>query len=503
MGTFAAEKGLYLSYATVAQLNYPIGKVHSALKKLAKAHGEGFVLREDVEIALSDVEPLLHRVHEYYHHAQLTSTPVGMLIWRVMNAIIAAVVWLVRKISEETDFVGPTFPISKWLSDPGVTERLIHFLPEHERQYTIELVAELESLIAFIESFLGHPSITLGEFIRRANRATPEIMAASDLRPEYKWSTKYDEGLPYLSDEHFSVTQVLEAGARLHELRAITGIRNSPDLIKMWKQNSLFGDYRPAFMFVIDRLGDVDMAAAAIDLALNTPVDLVVAPAIRGQLLVEDVHPGWRLPRIVSAMEETFWNSDSAGQAKFAHDVMARARLCQPKKIAHLVVNEPINGPRSWSADEKLLGRPVAAPFQVFIDYVELEFRTNAARRFANPICVTSGLDAVGMLNRPPLEYYGDRAALFFTPIVKQLGRPELHHLLYMFTVLGDAALAFVADGDVSKTIPKYQSCFVAGIEWLRKTKSDPGPAINPEVFNARKIVRANFGRLADSLHWT
>jgi hypothetical protein len=59
MGTFAAEKGLYLSYAIVAQLNYSIDKVRSALKKLAKAHGEGFVLRDDVEIALSDVEPLL------------------------------------------------------------------------------------------------------------------------------------------------------------------------------------------------------------------------------------------------------------------------------------------------------------------------------------------------------------------------------------------------------------------------------------------------------------
>jgi hypothetical protein len=89
----------------VAQLNYSIDKVRSALKKLAKAHGEGFVLRDDVEIALSDVEPLLHRVHEYYHNAQLTSTPVGMLIWRVTNAIIIAVVWLVRKISEQTDLV--------------------------------------------------------------------------------------------------------------------------------------------------------------------------------------------------------------------------------------------------------------------------------------------------------------------------------------------------------------------------------------------------------------
>jgi hypothetical protein len=241
------------------------------------------------------------------------------------------------------------------------------------------------------------------------------------------------------------------------------------------------------------------VAAAAIDLALNAPIDVVTASAVAGRLLVEDVHPGWRLPRIVDAMEKTFWEPHPEDQPQYVQDVMHRAGLCQPREIANLIIKTPLNGSRSWSADEKLLVRKGAIPFQTFVDYIEAEFRANASGRLTNPTGATTGLDPYGRLHRPPLEYYADRAVFYFTPIVRQLGRPELHQLLYMHSVVSEAALACVGDGDVSATIPRYENSFIAGMKLLHHNW---GSVVNPSAFNARHIVRQSLGRFADALRW-
>ena len=244
----------------------------------------------------------------------------------------------------------------------------------------------------------------------------------------------------------------------------------------------------------MERLGDPTMAATAIDLAINTPIDLVTAGATGGQFLVEDVHPGWRLPRIVAAMEQEFWVPEAASQACYVQKVMDRAGLCQPRELAELVMKGPLNGDRSWSMDGKLLNRPGTAPLEVFVGYVEAEFRQNAASRLSDPLHMLSAIDSAGSLHRPPLEFYADRAALFITPVTTQLARPDLHRLLYMFTVVSDAALAFLGDEGASDALC-YEKSFVAGVQALNKPKASAVFTRDSPSLSARAIVRSSLGR--------
>jgi hypothetical protein len=200
-------------------------------------------------------------------------------------------------------------------------------------------------------------------------------------------------------------------------------------------------------------------------------------------------------------MEQEFWVPEAASQACYVQKVMDRAGLCRPRELAELVMKGPLNGDRSWSMDGKLLSRPGTAPFEVFVGYVEAEFRQNAASRLSNPLHTLSAMDAAGRLHRPPLELYADRAALFIAPVTTQLARPDLHRLLYMFTVVSDAALAFLGDGGVSDALC-YEKSFVAGLQALNQTQSSAIPTRDSASLSARAIVRSSLGRLADMLHY-
>ncbi len=471
-GSFSYQtKGLYLSHSAVSQLGLSfLNNTELARKLLQEVPGShhgysGWKFRSDVEIGLDEAIPLLVREHERHHYQQLMSTPVGLLTWRIMNTLTAGVLWIVRTLALTPATEGCELPITDWYFSGG-REAIERNPPQQSNRYyrsvlehLDEVFFEVQILERFLAAFLGRQSLSTHQFVSLANQALPFLERASDLHYGVRWATRSAEAQGYVGTEHFSLTEIVEASARFYEHRMLGQDKSTKALLKDWKERSIHGVYKPAYEWLWREFRNPYFAGIAIDVAMNSPIDPVCAEAVGGRIYVEDVLPGWRLPKITKAMKQVFWSPNLQEQdQEVLEGIARRAGLPTPKRTLLAALPKPFDGPRSWHNDSRSMGKPENETTAEAFHYTQAEVRRAFKLRLRDPL-VFVGLRGGGEheVFRPALEMFADQALFNDNPVTT--ASPYLHITFYLHLVTNLTCLSLLGDGDLSD-VPRIQKSF-------------------------------------------
>lgn len=300
--------GLYFSHSTVCQINYSLSEVLNCRDKYLvpiKSEYEnrlGYMANRIEVMGLDELAPLLVCGHERDHYCMLTSTPCGLLLWRCINALTGGLLFVARKIGTSNAKYTCFLPLTEWyftigrkelqrnppLLSEGISRRLDQnqklLFEKHMPSYIDEVFYEINTLTQFLNAFQGDSSMTMEDFVNLANEAFCRLAIRSDLKLNIEWKA-HNPSLPhYLPKGGFTLNEILEANARFWELDALQKHNVSKKILDQWKENSIFGVYKPVFDWLYYELADPAIARLAIDIALTTPIDLCCSNAIAGQL---------------------------------------------------------------------------------------------------------------------------------------------------------------------------------------------------------------------------
>jgi hypothetical protein len=422
--------------------------------------------------------------------------------------------WIIRKITNSTDINIEFLPLLDWIDVDG-RDKIAKSkqLNAHTKEHLFATANEILHLQRFCDYLFSRADISVGEFILQANEAFEPASKSSDLRWKMRWDTHRSIDSSYLTSELFSTGEIVEAGARLCEARLLERCKNRDIVLSSWMDESIHGIYKPAFEWLMSELNDFFAASLAVDLALMSPIDLVNNAAPQGTIFVEDVHPGWRLPKIVDAMRRRFMPLTKEGCGAYFDDVMRIAGLPSVSGMLSQILDGPLNGPISWNADEIIFGkrRTDLMSMAILCDYVECEFRANFLARVQNPLFgVTSTLlsdtDSAAKVRdvRPILEFYLDRALINETEFFKKYGFREGLPLKLYYSIIRDLlTLSFLQDGKVSPEVLWIEKSFLnMMMEYMNRGTFRFDPDEFTKLNGAKYLAATQFDRASELLDW-
>jgi hypothetical protein len=493
-----ADKGLYLAHVHTTFLNVSDSSIRKQLDKFTIKTGNCWVFNKEIPLKLRDINSLLYREHERQHHVQALSTPVGLYLWRCLLTLISCIQYILDVLHNRSTVEIEDLPLTEWYLKGGIIIIEKAFL--NEPRYAIyinRLFGYIEVLTKFIQALEDGRCLSMKEFIALANSANEEIKRASDMPISYEWCSHTESAEDYLPAGLFTITEIMEAGARLKERSLLFQARNGQELVREWEASTIHGIYAPAYRWLLESLDHPDAAALAIDLSLMTPIDLCTVSLLDGKLYVEDCHPGWRLPRIVKAMQNVFWRSDGPENLnEMISEVMLKAGLGSVRSIAMHIQSAPFNGPNSWGADGRARGLPEELRIDNYIQFIEQELRENIGSRAVTPFSgAFSGVMGTPMI-RFPIEFYSDTATMNNTPRIAQFGNPKIAFKMYDYTIGNLSLLAMIQDGSV-ELIKNVENSFRKMLVNDYKLKWNKFRHLH-----AYEIARAHCGRFADLLEW-
>lgn len=503
--------GVYFAHSASALLRIPIASYEATRDRYVEIidgpdnASRGWILRKDIPFTLAEITPLLTRDHERQHYVQLMSSPIGLLIWRTLNSLLTATQWLISTSSRSTAAVHAGAPLVNWykskgrdalLQDPPSpptnwkSEILDSARARHYRETIIadldRVIDEIDTLSSFLEAIIGRPKISIGQFIEIANKAYRYIAISSDLKKTTLWTTNLDPNLPLLPEGYFSLTELLEAQSRLWERGILENAKANADLLQQWEDNCLHGVYGPAYKFVMNSLGDVTFSTIAIDVSLQTPIDLACLATRSSELRVEDVLPSWRIPKVVKALCADFWDSKTA-KYRVLEGIAKHAKIPTPKEGLEIAANVALSGPMSWGADSKLtMGEYFG--FANFFQHAQEEFKRAFNARLNNPLVFLGVGQLSGPPFRPVVEVYSDYVN--FDPIKRGSGVDEtqlgLEYYLHLAASLG--LLAILSEGDPGPLKSLETSAFAYFKDFLNSESDWGNSSANPRVIASRAL---------------
>jgi hypothetical protein len=382
--------------------------------------------------SLDGIQALLTNAHERDHFLKYATTPFGCLVWTIWNDLTSAATWLVRKCSETGISEQIEAPIFSWFVDRGhVAFQAAEFTPpteafmKHVREtakdlrtykaglnvYARELAQAYHENFDFLAAFHGRTALSLAEFTRLAGSTLGALWKQADV--SLKVRHRSDGQAHHLPKGGFSVHEILEASARLTELECMIGIGASDAILDEWEKRSIFGVYEPAYRYVLEELGSPNLARMAIDLACMGPLDPSCGIAHANVLHIEDIHPSWRLPRIVEAMQDLFAPGNREDFTEWVRAIEIKAGLPRQHEFLKGALDKP-RFPIDWAADSKVYG--VGRVTSEFSRYYETEILRAYRVRLADPVALVRPKPGEVEVFQPALEFYSDRALMHVPP---------------------------------------------------------------------------------------
>jgi hypothetical protein len=304
--------GLFKLESTSIVVMEPIEKVSAGAAIMDGMRGNGNSrlkprFHEGNGPSVTSISPILTLIHEQDHLKMLSSTPVGLLLWRMEQCLSVDAFYLQRNLPETTQQAHATM-LDAWLE---AAESLGDKVDKREVIMRTARGAMITRL--FVALLLMRSNVTVGQFIEIANLAFGYIAERSGLAHDAhpRWASNLSPDQLLLPPEKHTLIEIIEASARARELTNLKGIDASQQTIEAWRKFAIFDVYKPAFTELMRELGCPSWTKTAIDLALSTPIDLSCGTDC-DVLLVENVLPAYRLPRIVEGLRQRTWNINSA-----------------------------------------------------------------------------------------------------------------------------------------------------------------------------------------------
>jgi hypothetical protein len=412
-------------------------------------------------VSLHEISPLLTYIHEQDHLKVLSSTPVGLLLWRIQQCLSVDAFYLKKRLPNVTSQGFRTF-LDAWLS--AIDD------PTHNTGNFADIVKETatgaKSLRLFLDLLLNRSTATVGQFVRIANDSFHYLARRSGLSPEdhARWETRLPPDQPLLPTHLHSLLEIVEASARARELTNLVGWRVSQPSVDNWRNRSIFGVYSPAFNYLMHEIGSSAWSKTAIDLALGTPIDL--ATGKNGDVVyVEDVLPSYRLPRIVQSLRQSSWGIDMADQRN-----LRRLFVELPKSIGLEAVTDTYERLRTarYSLGANWGGKIISNPpnrkldelleiyfgGEAYIKFLEEQYRRNFRLRSTNPAAFIT--KPRGTLHEPILTFFSDRLVVSSDHVGNSPGL--LFGAFHQFCD-HEIGRAYIFGGD-ENAIPLYQQLF-------------------------------------------
>lgn len=447
-----------------------------------------YELRRGLQVPDGVLEVLLTQSHENSHYRQLMSTPLGLMLWRAMNVLGVDVNFLSRHVTGlRPPLWPPGPPLDDWLSggglemfdralregatfEPGVKPSVSHQGTELIR-YMDFLLSELRVMKFFLTGVLDRSGLRVGDFVEVANFAVEIMNRRSDLKMDAVWSTRLPPDTPLLGDGRFAGNEIIEAAARLEEHRILDLIGVSPGAFEQWQRTRIFGVYQPVYEYLLRELRDVSAALAVLDVTMMTPIDVAFAAAADSALVVEDVLPSFRLPRLVEAARKRFWPRDPDKLSPLvARDLAVAAGLTAPGRVAEVGAGAAYSGENSWSYDERQLGGQlgdlVGRPF----DLAQEDVRRAMRKRLTDPTEILMQKDYREPL-RPVISFFDDGALL---------GNPGIRQDWLLSVIL--SYQKFIRDGVHLALLSQFDTAGLLRCEEaiLKRAKGDEGSPNDP-----------------------
>jgi hypothetical protein len=403
--------------------------------------------------------------HEEAHYRQLMTTPMGLLLWRALNSLCADVEYIALECGSFRPELSLKLPLHRWYLGAGQVEyanalqsgkrtttrpAAATSIPEAERRkYMVGLCLAIESIEGFLRGLLEDAGCTVGEFVEAANLAFGEMGKRSDLSIPFVWTTRLDPRTLIVADGRLSGVELIEAGARLEERRLLEALPDAAERIKDWEGEAVSGVYGRGYRLLMDDIGEVRIALAVLDAAFMTPIDPALAGFAHGLLVVEDVLPSFRLPRIVKVAQEVLWPATERGMNRLVGEMLCeRAGLPRPRDLAEYAsrVSE-FSGRRSWGADHMSRGGLEWLNPARISHVAQGEFRRAMRARCRSPLLMPSHRRAPFA----PLMMFFDDGPVFPTRLVNRSRSVAVARALilsYLNFVHTGVCLSLLGDGD-------------------------------------------------------
>jgi hypothetical protein len=321
----------------------------------------------ELSASFEDLVPTLIAIHEQEHLKTLTSTPLGLLLWRIEQCLRVDIFYFVRRAGHVP--VGMGYPC--WFEALCNRANSLQdvFDDDRIRDIFYHALNGCSTIKAFLQVLTHRTNATIGDFIELANESFQYLAVRSGLDPADcpVWSSRIPPDAPLLQKYHPTLLGIMEASARARELTKLEWL-NAPDAtISQWLESSIFGVYHEAFSLLHSKLGTSIWIKAVVDIALSTPIDIVAAA--KGEILyVEDVLPSYRLDRIANALRgATLPLSSSKYQNDLCDVILKRAGLPLSRPLYERLANPTYTEEANWGGS---LGNE-------YMKHVEERFRKN------------------------------------------------------------------------------------------------------------------------------
>lgn len=443
--------------------------------------------RKNVQIKdINEIFPMLIRGHERTHHTQLLSSVYGLLLWRLYNQIFTNMGFIVRKLGESDLINSCSIPLIEWyFSNPSeeinnsipqpddiflnnLNEQLGISFEEYQKEYSSRIkhvFLELLLFLKFFDTIQNNKKMSMRTFVEIANEVYRRLNILDDLKVQIEWRSYNLDSPSYLPPNPISATEMLEIDARMAQLILISCYKIEKD----------------KFMYLLDHLFDANLSQKtnnltnhlknflcvrfAIDVAINTPIDLSCSSTNPRILYVEDVLPVWRLHKIITAYENsedlaslTLNLKENRGKIKDAlwYDISTKSGIPSPKDALEGAFNNPIRGVNA-DADMKLYGiKPEEHPFSLIDQYLIREFKRGFQIRLEDSLAFTLPDKQQIEIFEPLIEFFNDKVIL--TRRTNEEYWLKMDILAFNKYIFENALYQiFLGEGDLSEIIHYYE----------------------------------------------
>jgi hypothetical protein len=262
---------------------------------------------------LQNIMPFLTCEHEEEHHRIIATTPFGLLLWRIFQAIRVNMIFLRDIGGFNAEFFKHALNNIQRHSDFFLRTRRA---PRTNRlgRYRQAICFECEVLRRYVIALLNGRGVSRGQFVDLANAAEQILGARSGLPFQRRIRVpEAERDIPLVSEGDLSPLEIMEATATLHEAQLLYSKHMSSTIIEQWKRESLHGVYDTAYRWFREKFGYTRMGKLAGDLGFFGPCDI---SSTQGEIDLSLFHPSHRLSRLANAVSAKPINFDNLRAVK-------------------------------------------------------------------------------------------------------------------------------------------------------------------------------------------
>jgi hypothetical protein len=371
--------------------------------------------RPSPEASVSDLAPIMVRMHELAHYRSTMSTPFGLFLFRLTVLTSSTMQYVCRRIKVE---IGGEYevawPFKAWFLENG--HRLISpstmLAPGYPLMYHLgNKLLEAEAYNDFSSTLLFKGKTTVGSLCNQWNSILGLIKIQHELEAIPTITSRLSPDLEPANIDEFSILSLFEAIARLDEIRLLHSFGLSSEKVEDWARGVFHKEYGAVLSYVFEACDyDVRKTAVLLDWTLLGPADPMFAEE---EHLIEEVHPILRLSALLSESEDLpseAFNDENLSETM--HKIFLSLGWTSIDRLSELGGSRPFIGKKAWDETVRVYRLPEGTENIMDRMYADVRAQCLLGLSRRKDDRGLFGLGVVPMVYQPAIEYYSNRAVI-------------------------------------------------------------------------------------------